>query len=108
LSGGGGGVVAAGPAVAALLAPFASWWYVGTGNSLQLPPVVAIVFVHVQNKLDFSLGLLRRCTEAVGPTKLTFEGGNKGPRVVAGVGLQNDVGVRWFLEDLGGDAIVII
>jgi hypothetical protein len=44
----------------------------------------------------------------VGPTKLTLERGNEGTGVITGVGLQDDVGVGWFPEDLGGDASVVI
>jgi hypothetical protein len=42
----------------------------------------------------------------VAATNLTLEGGGDGAGVLTRVGLDDGVGVRWFLVDVSGDAAV--
>ena len=74
--------------------------YVFIGHFLEFNTVVAIVFIHIEDVVYLLFGLVERRAEAIGTAYFPLEGGNVSFRVVAGVGLEDDVGVAFFAVDL--------
>jgi hypothetical protein len=79
--------------VGTILSRFAGTWCIGAGNGFQFPTAVTIVLINIKDQLNFLLGLFWSCAKTVGPALLTFEGGYKGARVIAGIWLQNNISV---------------
>ena len=70
--------------------------------------VVAIRLEEVQSEVYFSLYLFRARANAISSAELAFEGACDGGRVLAGLGFDHNVSVRWFPKNSGRDTAVIL
>ena len=83
--------------VGLLFSIFGGWGFVCVYDFLQSFPVVAIIFKDIGHMLNGLFSVFGCGTQAITAAELPFEGGHCYIRVLAGLGLDADVGVRFFI-----------
>ena len=81
---------------------------VSVGDCFQLSPIMAIVFVQVEEKLNFLFCLFRRGAEPMAAAQLTFERGYGRFWILARLWFDPDVGVGWFMVYAGGQSAILL
>ena len=69
--------------------------------------VMAVVNKEISDESDLFLEVCVCGADAVGAAELRFEGGNCSVRVLARVGFNCYVSVRWFPVDGGGNLAIV-